>query len=92
MPKTPEQLRSLARSMTEMAVMTLAGVASSKGAPPAARVAAANSILDRGWGRPEQISTADVSGDIRVTIRQIIETIDGKGVVTIEHSPDDATT
>lgn len=39
---------------TEKALQTLAGIMASDEAPPAARVAAANSLLDRGWGRAEQ--------------------------------------
>jgi hypothetical protein len=31
-------------------------------APPAARVAAANSLLDRGWGKPTQIVQGDEDG------------------------------
>jgi hypothetical protein len=34
-------------------------------------------FLDRGWGKPEQAHVGPDGGDIRVTIRQIIET-DGK--------------
>ena len=41
--------------------------------PPAARVQAANILLDRGWGRPPQAHTGEDGGEIRVVIRQIIE-------------------
>lgn len=41
----------LARSYTELAVLTLAGIAAN-GRTDAARVAAANSLLDRGHGKP----------------------------------------
>lgn len=54
---------------------TLLGVAKSPKAPAAARVAAANSLLDRGWGRPDQLHTGPDGGDIVVTIRQIIENV-----------------
>lgn len=54
MAKTPTDIRSLARSHTETAIRVLAGVMQQEDAPPAARVAAANSLLDRGWGKPLQ--------------------------------------
>lgn len=54
MAKTPTEIRSLARSHTETAINTLVGVMNQKEAPAAARVAAANSLLDRGWGKPVQ--------------------------------------
>jgi hypothetical protein len=54
MAKTPTEIRSLARSHTEQAINVLVGVMGQTDAPPAARVSAANSILDRGWGKPAQ--------------------------------------
>ena len=54
MPKTLVQIRSLARSHTRTAINALVGVMRSKNATHAARVSAANAILDRGWGRPPQ--------------------------------------
>lgn len=49
----------MARSHTEKALKTLVGVMNQTKAPPAARVAAANSLLDRGWGK----ATQPISGD-----------------------------
>lgn len=54
MAKTPTDIRSLARGHTETALRTLAAVMNSEEAPAAARVQAANSLLDRGWGKPSQ--------------------------------------
>ena len=48
------EIRSIARSHTRTAVNVLVGIMRSKDATPAARVSAANSILDRGWGRVAQ--------------------------------------
>jgi hypothetical protein len=56
-------------------VNVLYGVARSAKCPPSARVAAATSLLDRGWGKPDQAHTGPDGGDIKVTIRQIIETV-----------------
>jgi hypothetical protein len=54
MRKAIAEIRSLARSHTKTAVNVLVGVMRSKDATHAARVSAANSILDRGWGKAAQ--------------------------------------
>lgn len=54
MAKTPTEIRSLARAHTETAINTLVGIMNQPEAPHAARVSAANSILDRGWGKAAQ--------------------------------------
>jgi hypothetical protein len=54
MPKSLTEIRSLARSHTRTAVNVLVGVMRCKDATPAARVSAANAILDRGWGKATQ--------------------------------------
>jgi hypothetical protein len=45
------EIRSVARSHTRTAINVLVGIMQSKDATPAARVSAANAILDRGWGK-----------------------------------------
>ncbi len=54
MAKSLTEIRSLARSHTRTAVNVLVGVMRSKDATAAARVSAANAILDRGWGKAAQ--------------------------------------
>jgi hypothetical protein len=54
MAKTPTQIKSLARAHTETAVNVLAGIMNDPEGPHAARVSAATSLLDRGWGKPAQ--------------------------------------
>jgi hypothetical protein len=54
MAKTITEIRSLARSHTRSALNVLLGVMRSKDATAAARVSAANAILDRGWGKAPQ--------------------------------------
>jgi hypothetical protein len=54
MSKTLTEIRSLARSHTKAAINALVGVMRSKDATHAARVSAANAILDRGWGKAAQ--------------------------------------
>ena len=52
--RTLTEIRSIARSHTMTAINVLVGIMRSKDATPAARVSAANSILDRGWGKVAQ--------------------------------------
>ena len=54
MSKTLTEIRSLARSHTGAAIRALAGVMNSRNATHAAKISAANAILDRGWGKPPQ--------------------------------------
>jgi|SRR6516165_1764055 hypothetical protein len=63
MPLAPTDIRSLARKYTEQAIETLVHVMRAPQAPPAARVLAANSLLDRGWGKAAQLVAVD--GEIR---------------------------
>jgi hypothetical protein len=60
MSKTPTIIKSLARAHTETAINVLAGIMNQPDAPPAARVTAAEALLNRGWGKPAQ---AIVGGD-----------------------------
>ena len=55
-PKEVGHVRELAREHTAVAVGTLVTVMKNAKAPPAARVAAANALLDRGYGRPGSMS------------------------------------
>jgi hypothetical protein len=52
--KVVTEIRSLARSHTRTALNVLVGVMRSKDATAAAKVTAANAILDRGWGKAVQ--------------------------------------
>ena len=54
MAKSRTEIRSLARTHTRTAVSVLIRVMRSKDATAAARVSAANAILDRGWGKATQ--------------------------------------
>lgn len=53
-PKVVGELRELARVQTKLALDTLIDVCRSKKAPSAARVAAAEALLNRGYGKPVQ--------------------------------------
>jgi len=52
--RTLTEIRSVARSHTRTAINVLVGIMRSDDATPAARVSAANAILDRGWGKVAQ--------------------------------------
>ena len=52
-PKILADVRELARVHTASAMNALVQIVKDNKAPPAARVAAANSILDRAYGKPE---------------------------------------
>ena len=54
MPKSVTEIRSLVRSHTRTALNVLVGVMCSTKAPAPSRIAAANAILDRGWGKATQ--------------------------------------
>jgi hypothetical protein len=53
-PKIVGEVQQLARQHSAEAIETLVAIMQNEKAPPAARVHAANSILDRGYGRPPQ--------------------------------------
>jgi hypothetical protein len=60
MAKALTEIRSLARSHTRTALNVLVGIMRSNDATAAARVSAANAILDRGWGKAtQQIETGE---------------------------------
>lgn len=53
-PKQDPEVRRLAKALTVEAIGTLADVMRNKRAPAAARVSAAEALLNRGWGKPSQ--------------------------------------
>jgi hypothetical protein len=54
-PKALIHVQELARAHTEAAIDTLAAIMSDEKASPTARIAAANALLDRGYGKPTSI-------------------------------------
>ena len=54
MTRSLTEIRSLARSHTRTALNVLVRIMGNTKAPPPARIAAANAILDRGWGKATQ--------------------------------------
>jgi hypothetical protein len=65
--------------------LTATILASSTTAPAAARVSAANAMLDRGWDRAPQVHSGEDGGDIRIVIRQIVS--EEEEPLLLEHEP-----
>ncbi len=91
MSKAPVEIRSLARSHTDKAIKTLANIMDDTECPPAARVAAAQALLDRGWGKPNQSVDHTIT---RITAREIgdnelaaIAAGGGEGVIESPRDP-----
>lgn len=79
MSKTPTEIRSLARSHTQNAIKTLAGIMMQRKTAPAARVAAATALLDRGWGKPSQtMEHSGPDGGPIDLVARLLGDIDGK--------------
>lgn len=63
-------LTDLARAQTEAAVGVLVTIMSEESVTATARIAAANALLDRGWGRPRGEVEAEPAVDIAAIIAQ----------------------
>jgi hypothetical protein len=69
MARSLTEIRSLARGRTRTALSVLAAVMRNPKTPPAARIAAANAILDRGWGKAPQAIHNGVDGALELIHR-----------------------
>ncbi|MGX1163841.1 hypothetical protein ACNJYD_20705 [Bradyrhizobium sp. DASA03005] len=67
--RTLTEIKSLARTHTNVAIKTLVQIVRNKDAPAHARVMAANAILDRGWGKPLQPIASEDENPIRFVHR-----------------------
>jgi hypothetical protein len=73
-PKTPADVGSLARSYTTRSIEILGGLM--ENCPePNVQVAAAKTLLDRGWGRPKETTefTGVNGGPLEFIVRTIME-------------------
>ena len=82
-PKVVAEVRELARQHTNEAVETLVSIMKSSKAAPAARVSAANALLDRGYGRPPQHITGEGGPSYVVRLPQPCKTAE-EWVQTLE--------
>src|SRR5262249_27235755 len=73
MPKNLGHIESLARSYTDTAIKTLAGIMTEPSCPPMARVAAAKVLLDRGSGKPKEMHHSEV--DDHKTLLKVVNEI-----------------
>ena len=72
MPKNRGHIASLARSYTDTAIKTLAGIMMEQTSPPMARIAAAKVLLDRGWGKPKEINEVDGNKTLLKVVNEIV--------------------
>lgn len=70
--KATASLRDIAREYTDVAIGALVAVLSNDEEPAAARVSAANSLLDRGYGKAPTIINGDDEGGPLVSIIKLI--------------------
>lgn len=69
MAKELKEISSLARQHTESAIKVLAGIMNQPTSPEAARISAANSLMDRGWGKATQpIAGDDEMAAVRIAL------------------------
>ena len=69
--KCTKTLKELAREYTTDALRALVGIMQNSDSD-AARVTAANAILDRGYGKPSTVLTGDEDGGAIRTVNEII--------------------
>jgi len=75
-PKEVGAVRDLARAFTPQAIATLVTIMDQDNAPASARVAAAEALLNRGWGRPTQ----PIAGDEDVgPVEIVVSWAEGEG-------------
>jgi hypothetical protein len=83
--KIPEDVKKMARGLTKEAIGCLASVMRDLTAPPSARVRAAETLLDRAWGRPETSANIRISGDVRdLSTAEILAALAALGVAAAE--------
>jgi hypothetical protein len=91
----PRELRDvieLARSHSPAAVATLAKIMRNEEAPPAARVGAANAILDRAHGRPPQAIAhlgAVAAYNLNLLSEEQLEQLEALLMIAAAESPND---
>ena len=75
-PKVLGDVQALARQYTPDAVETLASIMLDRDAAPAARVAAANAILDRGYGKAPQHITGEIETRYVAELPSVVQDAD----------------
>ena len=75
-------VRMVAKEWTRDAIATLAEIMNDKAANPSARVTAAQSLLDRGWGKSAQIVEATINHYDRMSDDELKLLVQGTVVST----------
>jgi hypothetical protein len=83
-PKNAKEIRALARQHTVQMVEVLSRVALNPKSPPAARVQAASSLIDRGWGRAPSGDLEGAEGLIIKVVKFNNQQIDDADIKVIE--------
>ena len=73
-PKVVAEVKELARKHTSEAIETLVSIMANAKSTPAARVSAANSLLDRGYGKPPQHITGEGGPSYVVRLPELCKT------------------
>lgn len=71
-PKQDGRVRELAQQQTELAINTLVEICENKKNGASARCAAAQALLDRGWGRPAQAIIGGGEDDPPIALAEIV--------------------
>jgi hypothetical protein len=71
--KDGRTIAEVARDHSDKAIQTLAEIAEDAQQPAAARVSAANSILDRAWGKSKQPIVGGDEGDSPIQTRSTLD-------------------
>ena len=86
MAKVATDIKALARVHTKTALHTLAKVMTAEDAPHAARVAAAQALLNRAWGQPAQ--ALEITGEVISKVIRAPQVIDNTLDWTNQHVPE----
>ena len=85
----PADIRSLCRAYTPETVRLVAGIVRAEQTKDSDRLTGIAMLWERGWGKAPQSHTGeDGEGDIRVTIRHIVQGALAPPMQAIEHSDD----
>ena len=103
-PNRLADLESLARTHTESAIRTIAGIMGQPSVPPAVRITAASMLLDRGFGKPAasveisgkdggailltDLSPAEMERRYQFSVKKVKETLKEIESKVIEHESD----
>ena len=67
------ELRALCRAYTKANVQTLGGWATNDQTDDELKFRAIQALMDRGWGKPHQAVTAELKGEVRVVLREMLK-------------------